>query len=113
MNVVTTATGSTGYSLAAGGPILHPQARDIILKPVSPHFTFNKTMVLPPETVINLKVGTSHEAMISNDGQMESPLGNGERVSVKLSPYVARFLRIGPKTYFYQSLESRLRRNIS
>ncbi len=110
--VVATATGSTGYSLAAGGPILHPQARDIVLKPVSPHFTFNKTLVLSAETVIEFKVSTSHEAMISNDGQMEFPLTSGEQVIVKLSPYVARFLRIGPKTYFYQSLEARLKRNI-
>jgi NAD+ kinase len=103
--VVATATGSTGYSLAAGGPIL--------LKPVSPHFTFNKALVLPPQTVIEFKVNTNHEAMISNDGQMESPLTSGEQVRVKLSPYVARFIRVGPKTYFYQSLEARLRRNIS
>jgi NAD kinase len=69
--------------------------------------------VLPPEAVIQLKVTTSHEAMLSLDGQVESPLRSGDEVRVKLSSYVVRFLRVQPKTYFYGSLVSRLRGKIS
>lgn len=111
--IVATATGSTSYSLAAGGPILYPQAREILLKPVCSHLTLDKALVLPPESVIQLKVSTRHEAMLSLDGQVESPLHSEDEVKVKLSSYVARFLRIQPKTYFYSSLGSRLKVNIS
>lgn len=107
--IVATATGSTSYSLAAGGPILYPQAREILLKPLCPHLSLDKALVLPPEAVIQLKVTTSHKAMLSLDGQVESPLRSGDEVKVKLSPYVARFLRLRPKTYFYSSLELRLK----
>lgn len=107
--VVATATGSTGYSFAAGGPILYPQAKEILLKTVCPHLTLDKAMVLPPEAVTQLKVTTTHEAMFSIDGQVESPLSNGDEVRVKLSPHVARFLRIQPRGYFYNSLEKRLK----
>jgi len=107
--IVATATGSTSYMLAAGGPILYPQAKEILLKPLCSHLTLDKALVLPPEAVIQLKVTTSHEAMLSLDGQVESPLRSGDEVKVKLSSYVARFLRVQPKTYFYGSLASRLR----
>jgi NAD+ kinase len=111
--IVATATGSTGYSLAAGGPILCPQAKEIIFKPVCPHLALDRAVVLPSEAEIRLKVTTTHEAMLSIDGQVELSLGSGGEVKVKRSPHVARFLRIRPKAYFYSYLESRLRRKIS
>ena len=111
--IIATASGSTGYSFAAGGPILHPQAREMILNPVASHFTFDKALVLPPQTIIELKVITSHEAMFSIDGQIELPLHNGDGIEVKLSSHTTRFLRIQPKNYFYKTLESRLKRKIS
>lgn len=107
--IVATATGSTGYSLAADGPILHPQAREVVLKPVCPHFCFDRTLVLPPESKVTMKVITTHEAVMSLDGQIELPLQDGDEVKVSISPYVARFLRIQPVQYFYTSLEAKLR----
>lgn len=110
--IVATATGSTGYSLAAGGPILYPWAREIIFKPVCPHLALDRAVVLPPDVEIQLKVITTHEAMLSIDGQVESPLSNGDEVKIKRSIHVARFLRIRPKAYFYSYLESKLKGNI-
>jgi len=110
--IVATATGSTGYSLAAGGPVLYPQAKEILLKPVCPHLTLDRALVLPPESVIELKVDTSHDAMISLDGQLEFVLRSGDGVEVRLSPYIARFLRIQPRDYFYSSLEERMKGKI-
>lgn len=107
--IVATATGSTSYSLAAGGPIMYPQARQILLQPICPHLVLENALVLPPEAVVQLKVTTNHEAMLSLDGQVESPLRSGDEVKVRLSPHVTRFLRIQPKNYFYTSLESRLK----
>jgi NAD+ kinase len=107
--IVATASGSTGYSLAAGGPILYPQAKEIIFKPVCPHLAPDRAVVLPAEAEIQLKVTTIHEAMLSIDGQVEMPLNSGDAVKVKRSPYVGRFLRIRPRAYFYSYLESRLK----
>lgn len=107
--IVATATGSTGYSLAGGGPILYPEAKEMIAKPVCPHFCFDKTVVLPSWAVVVLRVITTHEAMFSLDGQVEMPLRNDEEVRVRLSPYVARFLRMQPRNYFYASLEAKLK----
>jgi NAD+ kinase len=107
--IVATATGSTGYLLAAGGPILYPEAKQIVFKPICPHLTSDSAVVLPPEAKIQLKVNTTHEAMLSIDAQVELPLASGDEVRVKQSPYVGRFLRIRPRAYFYSYLESRLR----
>jgi NAD+ kinase len=110
--IIATASGSTGYAMAAGGPVLHPQSRDILLEPVASHFTFEKTLVLPPDTAIEMTVNTTHDAMISIDGQLELPLRNGSSITVKLSAYTAKFLRLQPEDYFYRTLESRLKRNV-
>jgi NAD+ kinase len=107
--IVATATGSTGYSLAAGGPILCPQAKEIIFKPVCPHLALDRAVVLSSEAEIRLKVITTHEAMLSIDGQVELPLNSGDEVRVKISSHVARFLRIRPKAYFYSYLESKFK----
>jgi len=107
--IVSTATGSTGYSLAAGGPILYPQADEILIKPVSAHLTMAYALVLPPTSVVELTVRTDHEAILSIDGQIELRLHDGDTIAVQRSPYSARFLRIHPPTYFYSMLEQRLR----
>jgi len=106
--IVATATGSTGYSLAAGGPILHPQAKEIVLQPVSCHLGLNHALVLPPQTAVELKVVGRDMAILSLDGQVDTPMSNEQIVRVKLSRYVARFLRIHQPTYFYGSLWQKL-----
>ncbi len=107
--IVATATGSTGYSLAAGGPILYPQARDFLLLPIVPHLGSAYTVVLPPTAVVRLCVSTVHQAALSIDGHINLPLSNGAVVSVKHSSNKVRFLRIHPETSFYSSLEQRLK----
>lgn len=107
--IVSTATGSTGYALAANGPILLPDSRDMILKAVCPHLSMDKALVLATTTRIKLRVLTNHEAIISMDGQVESELKDGEEVVVSLSPHVTRFIRLKPKTRFYKTLVSKLR----
>lgn len=106
--LVATATGSTGYSLAAGGPILYPQSKEIVLQPISCHLGLNHALVLPPQTTVDLKIASRDTAILSLDGQVDTPLSNEQDVTVKLSPYVARFLRIHQRTYFYSSLRQKL-----
>jgi NAD+ kinase len=106
--IVATATGSTGYSLAAGGPILHPQAREFTLLPIMPHLSLAYPLVLPPETVVRLHVVTTHEATVSIDGHINLPLLSGTTIVVRLSDHRARFLRVHAEA-FYGSLEQKLK----
>ena len=107
--IVATATGSTGYSLAVGGPILHPQSEEIILKPISCHLGLSYALVLPPQSIVDLKVASRDKATLSLDGQVDLPLSSEQNVTIKLSPYVTRFLRLHQPTYFYSSLWQKLR----
>jgi NAD+ kinase len=107
--IVSTATGSTGYSLAAGGPILYPQAEEMLIKPVSAHLSLPYALVLPPAAEVKMVVRTNHEAVLSIDGQVNVPLRDGDAVTAKRSPYSARFLRTSPRDLFYAALEQRLK----
>jgi len=106
--IAATATGSTSYSLASGGPILHPQSKEIVLQPISCHLGLSHALVLPPQSVLDLKVARREKVVLSMDGQVEVRLSDGQNVRVKLSPYTARFLRIHEPTYFYGSLWEKL-----
>ena len=107
--IVATATGSTGYSLAAAGPILHPQAKEFLLLPILPHLSTAYTLVLPSTAVVKLRVSTPHQATLSIDGHINLSLSSGAVVTIKRSSNRARFLRIHPETSFYSSLEQRLK----
>lgn len=106
--IVASATGSTAYSLSAGGPILHPESRDIIITPVAPHMAAARPLVLPPETVVDLVISADKEAIVSVDGQVDRPLENGAAVSVCRSPHVARFVRFSGPHDYYATLAERL-----
>lgn len=107
--IVATATGSTGYSLSAGGPVLHPQAKEFLLLPILPHLTSTYPLVLPPTAEVKLRTSTTHQAMLSIDGRLNLPLSDGAMVTVKLSSNTVRFLRIHPRTSFYNFLDQRLK----
>ena len=107
--IVATATGSTGYSLSAGGPVLHPQAKEFLLLPILPHLTSAYPLVLPPTAEVKLRTSTTHQAMLSIDGRLNLPLSDGAMVTVKLSSNTVRFLRIHPRTSFYNFLDQRLK----
>jgi NAD+ kinase len=107
--IVATATGSTGYSLAAGGPILYPQSKDFLLVPITPHLSSAYALVLPSKTVVQLRVVAAHQSMLSIDGHINLPLTDGASITVKHSPNTVRFLRIHPEDSFYRSLEQKLK----
>ena len=106
--IVSTATGSTGYNLAVGGPILAPQATDIILKSVAPHVGMAPALVLPGSSVVELVVDTDHQAMLSVDGFQDRELMAGDGVLVQQSHLRALFLRAHPATHYYETLTRRL-----
>jgi len=106
---VATATGSTGYALSAGGPVLLPTSERYVLTPVAPHATLGNAMVLEPDSVVELTVYSDHGASFSVDGQVDVLMEDGETVTVRRSPYSARFLRSGKGDHFYANLIHRLR----
>jgi NAD+ kinase len=110
--IVATATGSTGYSLAAGGPILHPRSADFLLVPISPHLSPAYPLVLPVASVVRLKVDTNHQAALSVDGHINLPLASGDVITIKHSSNSGRFLRIHSGD-FYGSLEPKLKGKIN
>ncbi|OGN88819.1 MAG: hypothetical protein A2158_03695 [Chloroflexi bacterium RBG_13_46_14] len=107
--IVATATGSTGYSLAAHGPILYPQSRELLLVPVAPHLSSSYSLVLPDSAVIKLTLMTYHSATISIDGHINSSLSNNIEITVRHSLNTVKFLRIHPQNKFYSSLERKLK----
>ncbi len=107
--ILATATGSTGYSLSAGGPILHPQSEDFLLLPILPHLSADYTLVLAATAVVELNLMVTHQATLSIDGHMNLPASDGATIRVKRSAQKTRFLRIHPKASFYGSLERKLR----
>jgi NAD+ kinase len=107
--ITATATGSTGYALAAGGPILYPQSHDFLLLSVAPHLSLSYPLVIPETAVIVLRTNTYHAATLSIDGHVNLPLSDGDEVTIKQSPYIARFYRIRSQDSFYRSLEDKLK----
>jgi NAD+ kinase len=107
--IAATATGSTGYALAAGGPIIYPGSQDMLLVPVAPHFSLDRSLILPPETVLKLKLDTYLEGTLSIDGHINLPLVNNASVTIKRSKQTVSLLRLRSRDYFYSTLEARLK----
>jgi NAD+ kinase len=106
--IVSTATGSTGYALSAGSPILYPEAKMLIVQPVAAHTGLRDGLVLPPDSVIELSASDGKPASISIDGLEDRPLGSTSSVAIARSPYEALFLRASPAKAFYSELTRRL-----
>lgn len=106
--VIATATGSTGYSLSAGGPILPPTSSEMIVVPVAPHLTRANPLVLPQSARLRLSVERGEEALITADGLLQWPVESGTVVEVTASPRSVEFVRLGAENQFYASLARRL-----
>jgi NAD+ kinase len=107
--IVSTATGSTAYAFAVGGPILPPQLRNILLIAIAPHLSMDRAIVLSQGAVVKILVRTDHQAILTVDGQFEYGLRDGDWVMVQASRHVSRFVRLQDRTYFYRTLMERLR----
>ena len=107
--LVATPTGSTAYSHAAGGPILHPEVHSLILTPICAHPHTSGSIVVPPDTVVELTARTDHEAALSIDGQEDVPMRDGDVATMSISPHIAHFLRNQKRDYFYETLLRKLR----
>ncbi len=106
--IVASPTGSTGYSLSAGGPLVHPSAPVFIITPICPHTLNARTLIVPDTETVHLTIAgaTRDTALVSVDGQIEVPLRAGDTVSVARAPYKAKLLSIGGPN-FYQKVREK------
>jgi NAD+ kinase len=98
--IIATPTGSTAYSLSAGGPILHPAITGWVLAPIAPHSLSNRPVVLPSDSEISLEIVSEREAMVNFDMQTLTALQQGDRILVRRSARTARFLHPRGWSYF-------------
>jgi NAD+ kinase len=109
--VVASPTGSTAYALAAGGPIIHPTMNVMLAIPVAPHLSVARGFVVPAESRVSLTATAYRSTVITLDGQVTIPYESGDILNVTTSPKTVHFARLGPRNYFYTTLQERLRRN--
>jgi NAD+ kinase len=106
--IVATPTGSTAYSMAAGGPLLPPQLQNFVILPVAAHLSFDRALVLHETAVITIDVKMDHEAYITPDGQHGISVENGDQVIIRKNEQLIPFARIESPGYFYRRLMGRL-----
>lgn len=111
--IAATATGSTAYALAAGGPILPPELRNILLVPVAPHLSVERALVLAEGAAIGITVISDHQAVCSIDGQPPMNMVQGDRVEARASEHTVQFVRFQDPGYFYRNLTPHMNRNPS
>lgn len=107
--IVSTPTGCTGYALAAGGPILPPELKNILVLPICAHLSLDRPVVLAQGATVGLEAHADYAPMLTVDGQFEIALVEGDRVEVRASKDVCHFLHVQDRDYFYRTLMDRLR----
>jgi len=107
--IVSTPTGSTGYSLSAGGPVVDPQVRVIILTPICAHTLSARTLVVPADRVIEMALPDlrGEDINLTADGQEGFALHGGDRVEVREAPFSARLVAL-QDAGFYARLRGKL-----
>lgn len=108
--IASTATGSTAYALAAGGPILPPELRNILLVPIAPHLSVDRAVVLSEGSSVNIEV-QSENTVLSVDGQSPINLMEDDHVLITAADVTAQFVRFGDAGYFYRNITLHMKEN--
>jgi NAD+ kinase len=101
--IVATATGSTAYNLAAGGPIVHPRVDALVLTPIAPHTLTNRPIVVPATEVIEVRptvADAKDEIFVTYDGQSGYPLHAGDIVRIRRSERMLQLVKAPARNYF-------------
>ncbi len=106
--IIATPTGSTAYALAASGPILSPELRNMLLVPVAPHLSVERPIVLHEGSTVRVAVRTTHQAILSVDGGLPVPLRSEDSVVAQAGKHVVKFARLQDPGYFYRNLTARM-----
>jgi NAD+ kinase len=111
--IIATATGSTAYNLAVGGPIVHPKIDAMIVAPISSFSLTTRPMILSADDVLELMILTENrEATLALDGQVMIPLQNMEKVTISRAGFRAKFISF-PETSYFKLLKSKLHWGVS
>ena len=108
--IASTATGSTAYALAAGGPILPPELRNILLVPIAPHLSVDRAVVLAEGSMVSMQVN-GENAVLSIDGQPSITLLEDDHIDIRAAEVTAQFVRFGDPGYFYRNLTAHMNEN--
>ncbi|HRJ75998.1 MAG TPA: NAD(+)/NADH kinase, partial [Anaerolineales bacterium] len=108
--IASTPTGSTAYALAAGGPILPPELRNILLVPIAPHLSVDRAVVLSEGSSVDIEV-KSENTVLSVDGQAPINLMEDDHVLITASDVTAQFVRFGDAGYFYRNITYHMNQN--
>lgn len=106
--IVATPTGSTAYSMAAGGPLLPPQLPNFVVVPVAPHLTFDRAIIFHEQAEIAITVHMDHQAYLTPDGTDGILLEDQDVVLVTKAQNSCKFARVESSGYFYRRLMGRL-----
>ncbi|MBA31908.1 MAG: hypothetical protein CL748_05235 [Chloroflexi bacterium] len=106
--IVSTATGSTGYNLALGGPVLDPLSRDFILKPIASHMSQFGGVVLSGDSRINIEIISDHSVNFSSDGFIDKELRKSDQIEIYQSSKYISFLRKKKPAEFWGDLSRKL-----
>jgi NAD+ kinase len=98
--IVASPTGSTAYSLSAGGPLVHPSTAGWVLVPIAPHTLSNRPIVLPESSQVTIELVSGRDASANFDMQSLASLLHGDRITVRRSEHRVRFLHPVGWTYF-------------
>ncbi len=106
--IVCTPTGSTAYSLAAGGAVVSPAADVFTLTPICPHTLSNRSVIVSLDSVISVTVLSRRvETILTADGQITRPLATGDRITIRRSPHLIRLLHLSGSSFF-ETLQRKL-----
>ncbi|HSJ27375.1 MAG TPA: NAD(+)/NADH kinase [Acidimicrobiia bacterium] len=92
--VVATSTGSTAYSFSAGGPLMDPRVDGILITPVAPHSLFDRSLVIPADSVVAISVADDRSVRVSADGRELGSMNEGDRAVIEPGPKPAKFIRM-------------------
>ena len=107
--IVSTPTGSTAYSLSAGGPILAPAVQSLVLTPICPHTLTHRPLIVPAEAEIDVTLTSKDDgAMATMDGQVVVAISQGDTIEIKVSEHRTRLIRF-PETRYYEVLREKLK----
>ncbi|MDQ0203412.1 NAD(+)/NADH kinase [Pectinatus haikarae] len=110
--IVSTATGSTAYSLSAGGPIINPKVKVLLVTPICPHTFYVRPMIINETEEINIKVkDTSQDVILTFDGQDVYPISSDEQVMICRAPFSAKIIKFDDKNYYKILLNKLIRSN--
>lgn len=105
--IISTPTGSTAYSLSAGGPVVDPQIESVLLTPICTHSLFSRALIFKPDSEFRIYSRTGNEIGLSCDGEDTITVRSGEYVRVKKADMCGEFIRIKNET-FLEILNSKL-----